>query len=76
MPLNATMLMICPTLHTTPIYSSSSPIFCLTPDYGLDYIAGCQLSGFHPHPDEPPLFMVARHARIENAELIKMVDLR
>lgn len=53
-----------------------SPIFCLTPDYGLDYIAGCRQSGFHPHPDEPPLFMVAPHARIENSELIQVVDLR
>ncbi|XP_014468047.1 PREDICTED: STAM-binding protein isoform X2 [Dinoponera quadriceps] len=30
--------------------------FVLTPDYGLDFIANCRESGFHPHPTEPPLY--------------------
>lgn len=32
--------------------------FMLTPDYGLDFIANCRQTGFHPHPTEPPLYMV------------------
>ena len=33
--------------------------FMLTPSYGLDYIANCQKTGFHPHPQQPPLFEVS-----------------
>ncbi|KAG5308901.1 STABP protein, partial [Pseudoatta argentina] len=32
--------------------------FILTPDYGLDFIANCRETGFHPHPTEPPLYTV------------------
>ncbi|KAJ6649929.1 STAM-binding protein-like A [Pseudolycoriella hygida] len=32
--------------------------FCLTPNYGLEFIARCRQTGFHPHPNDPPLFMV------------------
>jgi hypothetical protein len=32
--------------------------FILTPHYGLDFIAKCRQTGFHPHPAEPPLYMV------------------
>lgn len=32
--------------------------FMLTPDYGLDFIANCRQTGFHPHPTEPLLYRV------------------
>lgn len=37
----------------------STGFFHLTPNYGLQYIAGCRKSGFHPHPTDPPLFKVS-----------------
>lgn len=40
------------------LYLFSTGFFVLTPGYGLDFIAGCRESGFHPHPNDPPLFMV------------------
>ncbi|XP_012252955.2 STAM-binding protein isoform X2 [Athalia rosae] len=33
--------------------------YTLTPDYGLDFIANCRTSGFHPHPTQPPLYTVS-----------------
>lgn len=54
----------------------STGFFSLTPDYGLDYIAGCRLTGFHPHPNEPPLFGDAHHVEISPQAHIKVVDLR
>ncbi|XP_037030311.1 STAM-binding protein [Bradysia coprophila] len=50
--------------------------FCLTPNYGLDYIARCRQSGFHPHPNDPPLFMDASHIVIGDHSNIEVVDLR
>lgn len=50
--------------------------YCLTPDYGLDYIAGCRQTGFHPHPNEPPLFMEAQQALVDDTVRIQVVDLR
>lgn len=32
--------------------------FNLTAGYGLEFIANCRKTGFHPHPTDPPLFMV------------------
>lgn len=50
--------------------------FCLTPTYGLDFIANCRQTGFHPHPSEPPLYMVAEHMKLDNSANIEVVDLR
>ncbi|GAB0097660.1 STAM-binding protein [Sergentomyia squamirostris] len=50
--------------------------FCLTPNYGLDYIAQCRQTGFHPHPNEPPLFMEAQHISLNDKLKIEVVDLR
>ncbi|CAH0395809.1 unnamed protein product [Bemisia tabaci] len=51
--------------------------FCLTHDYGLRYIANCPIkNGFHPHPSEPPLFMEAEHAIVDDQSFIHVVDLR
>jgi STAM-binding protein len=43
------------------IYKSSTfrtGIYMLTTSHGLDFIANCRQTGFHPHPAEPPLFTV------------------
>lgn len=50
--------------------------FILTPDYGLDYIANCRESGFHPHTSEPPLYMKAKHHKLDVTAAIEVVDLR
>lgn len=50
--------------------------FILTPNYGLQFIANCPKSGFHPHPTEPPLFKTADHIRIENTADLDILDLR
>lgn len=50
--------------------------FCLTPSYGLDYIAQCRLEGFHPHPADPALFMEAGHYCLDESSHIEVVDLR
>ncbi|XP_063907211.1 STAM-binding protein-like A isoform X2 [Zophobas morio] len=58
-----------------PRYNETG-FFVLTPDYGLKYIAGCRKSGFHPHPTEPPLFMVAEHVKIDHNADLEVLDLR
>ncbi|XP_058443143.1 STAM-binding protein [Malaya genurostris] len=59
----------------SPKYNETG-FFCLTPSYGLDYISQCRLSGFHPHPKDPPLFMEALHITLEDKVPIEVVDLR
>lgn len=54
----------------------STGFFILTPNYGLDYIAQCRQSGFHPHPNDPPLFMEAQHIKMDSKAKIKVIDLR
>ncbi|XP_034244417.1 STAM-binding protein-like [Thrips palmi] len=58
-----------------PRYKDNS-IFSLTQNYGLDFIAKCTKTGFHPHPSEPPLFSVADHARLESDLPVEVIDLR
>ncbi|XP_041970791.1 STAM-binding protein-like A [Aricia agestis] len=50
--------------------------FALTPEYGMQYIAACRQSGFHPHPNDPPLFYDVKHIRLEENAPIQIVDLR
>ncbi|CAH2105418.1 unnamed protein product [Euphydryas editha] len=50
--------------------------FALTPDYGMQYITNCRQTGFHPHPNDPPLFYTVSHIRIDSAAPVEMVDLR
>ena len=50
--------------------------FVLTPNYGLDYITNCRQSGFHPHPNEPPLFEEGCHIQIDGNAAVKVIDLR
>ncbi|XP_065371279.1 STAM-binding protein-like [Calliphora vicina] len=58
-----------------PKYQTNG-FFILTPSYGLNYIAECRKSGFHPHPNDPPLFMEAPHIQMESDQKIRVVDLR
>ncbi|XP_055851913.1 STAM-binding protein [Episyrphus balteatus] len=58
-----------------PKYQASG-FFCLTPNYGLDYIAQCRQAGFHPHPNDPPLFMDATHIHVDEHLSVEFVDLR
>ncbi|XP_054261603.1 STAM-binding protein-like isoform X2 [Macrosteles quadrilineatus] len=51
-------------------------VFCLTPYHGLEFIKNCRQPGFHPHPNEPPLFMVAEHYRMDSSAALEVVDLR
>ncbi|XP_059468556.1 STAM-binding protein [Neocloeon triangulifer] len=51
-------------------------IYMLTTSYGLDFIANCRSTGFHPHPSEPPLFTTAEHAMFDELAPINVVDLR
>ncbi|CAK1545901.1 unnamed protein product [Leptosia nina] len=50
--------------------------FALTPDYGMKFIANCRETGFHPHPNDPPLFYNVTHMRLDNTSPVEMVDLR
>ncbi|XP_060525186.1 STAM-binding protein [Cylas formicarius] len=58
-----------------PKYSETG-FFILTPNYGLQYVANCRQSGFHPHPSDPPLFKVAEHVRVSGAATLQVLDLR
>ncbi|XP_062125963.1 STAM-binding protein-like A [Drosophila sulfurigaster albostrigata] len=58
-----------------PKYNANG-FFILTPHYGLDYIAQCRQTGFHPHPNDPPLFMDAAHIKMDSHAKIKVIDLR
>lgn len=50
--------------------------FALTPDYGMQFIANCRQTGFHPHPNDPPLFMTVSHIRVDESAPVHVVDLR
>ncbi|XP_076241972.1 STAM-binding protein-like A isoform X2 [Calliopsis andreniformis] len=50
--------------------------FILTPEYGLDFIANCRETGFHPHPSDPPLYTKAKHCKLDVTAVIEVVDLR
>ncbi|KAG8230059.1 hypothetical protein J437_LFUL009643 [Ladona fulva] len=58
-----------------PRYNETG-FYVLTPDYGLDFIANCRQTGFHPHPSKPPLFMDAEHTKLNDVATIEVVDLR
>ncbi|XP_053978088.1 STAM-binding protein-like A isoform X2 [Hylaeus volcanicus] len=50
--------------------------FILTPEYGLDFIANCRETGFHPHPTKPLLYKEAKHCKLDVTAPIEVVDLR
>lgn len=58
-----------------PRYNETG-VFVLTPGYGLQFVANCTKSGFHPHPTDPPLFMQAEHIRMDNSAPLEVLDLR
>lgn len=51
-------------------------IYSLTFDYGLDFIANCRESSFHPHPSKPILFEESSHVKIERNAEVTIMDLR
>lgn len=51
-------------------------LFSLTPHYGLQFIANCTASGFHPHPNDPPLYKECDHVYFDQSAAAKIVDLR
>ena len=65
----AIAIVIAPTYNETGFFS-------LTPDHGLDFIANCLKSGFHPHPKDPPLFAELDHVVIDENSDVTLVDLR
>lgn len=58
-----------------PKYNETG-FFTLTPNHGLQYIANCRQSGFHPHPKEPPLFQNADHITLDPKMPLTVIDLR
>ena len=56
------------------IYNETG-FFSLTPDHGLDFIANCRESGFHPHPKEPPLFAELGHVQLDHQSDVIIVVL-
>jgi len=50
--------------------------YSLTPEFGLNAIASCKKSGFHPHPKEPPLYKDSSHVRLDSTMHVEIVDLR
>ncbi|KAL1441186.1 hypothetical protein MTO96_031234 [Rhipicephalus appendiculatus] len=59
----------------SPKYEENK-IFSLTVDHGLPFISGCRATGFHPHPNEPPLYEECRHVKVDEKAPITVVDLR
>lgn len=59
----------------SPKYNTTG-IYRLTPNHGLNFIASCSQSGFHPHPKEPPLFEDSPLVHVENGSTTEVVDLR
>lgn len=59
----------------SPKYDENK-IFSLTVDHGLPFISGCRATGFHPHPNEPPLYEECRHVRVDEKASVTVVDLR
>jgi STAM-binding protein len=59
----------------SPKYNETG-FFSLTPDHGVDFIANCKENGFHPHPNEPPLFAEIEHMELDLESDIGIVDLR
>ena len=51
-------------------------IFSLTPDYGIDFIGGCNKTGFHPHPNESMLYKTSAHVQKDYQQRARLVDLR
>ena len=65
----AIAIVIAPKYNQTGFYS-------LTPDHGLDLIANCRESGFHPHAKDPPLFAELDHVQLDDKSDVTIVDLR
>ena len=53
----------------------SMGVFSLTPDHGLQFVASCTKTGFHPHPNESLLYKDSGHVMFDDVPLA-IVDLR
>jgi len=69
------MMMESVAIVCAPKYNETG-FFMLTASYGLDYIANCKKTGFHPHPQEPPLFEEAQHVTLDGSYEVQVADLR
>lgn len=58
-----------------PKYNENK-IFSLTVDHGLSFISQCNATGFHPHPNDPPLYEECKHIRFDDRAPVTVVDLR
>lgn len=59
----------------SPKYQQTG-IYSLTQGYGVDYIGNCREPGFHPHPNEPPLFEESTHVQVQENATVVVEDLR
>jgi STAM-binding protein len=50
--------------------------FSLTDSYGLQFIANCKLTSFHPHPKDPPLYQESQHISFDDTIQVNLIDLR
>lgn len=50
-------------------------VFSLTPDHGLQFVANCTKTGFHPHPNESQLYRDSHHVIFDDLPLT-LIDLR
>ncbi|XP_076175370.1 STAM-binding protein [Ptiloglossa arizonensis] len=53
-----------------------SAFYILTPEYGLDFIANCRETGFHPHRTKSLLYTQAPHCKLDETATVEVVDLR
>lgn len=51
-------------------------VYSLTNDYGVDFIAQCKTTGFHPHPTSPPIYEESKHVIFEDKAPLEIIDLR
>ncbi|XP_054155456.1 STAM-binding protein-like A [Oppia nitens] len=51
-------------------------VFSLTDPYGVRLISTCTLTGFHPHPTQPPIYEQSSHVMFDNNNDIDVIDLR
>lgn len=58
-----------------PKYNETG-FFHLTPEHGLEFIGSCDKTGFHPHPEHPPLFADAQHVTLDSSGSIDIIDMR
>ena len=51
-------------------------VYSLTSPYGLELIASCKLTGFHPHPTQPKIYEESSHIFFDTTTNVELIDLR